>query len=129
MLMRKMHRQETNVGLFEVVCCIADFALNYIGNCAIGIGRPLSELWKRCFWKTVFTKMRTFTTLHSTHKNKDFAPQTPENDTNEGNGGCHARRNTVFQKHPFTIVTLERDSEAPTCLCGEGGRRMNSKDS
>ena len=38
---------------------------------------------------------------HSTHKNKGFAPQTPENDENDENGGCHARKDPVCQKPCF----------------------------
>ena len=43
----------------------------------------------------VLTKTAKMTNRHSIHKNKGFAPQTPENDENDENGGCHARKDPV----------------------------------
>ena len=42
--------------------------------------------------KGVLTKTAKMTNGHSIHKNKGFAPQTPENDEN---GGRHARKDPV----------------------------------
>ena len=33
--------------------------------------------------------------LHSTHKAKGFASQTPETDENDETGGCHSSKTTV----------------------------------
>ena len=43
-------------------------------------------------------KMAKMTNGHSVHKNKGFAPQTPENDKN---GGCHARNDHSLPKSLF----------------------------
>ena len=41
------------------------------------------------------TKTAKMTSGHSIHENKGFAPQTPENEENDENGGCHARKDPV----------------------------------
>ena len=40
-------------------------------------------------------------TLHSTHKTRGLAPQTPEINENDENGRCHSRKRTVYLKHRF----------------------------
>ena len=47
------------------------------------------------------TKTAKMTNLRSTHRNKGFAPQTPQNDENYANGGCQPSRSIVFQKNVF----------------------------
>ena len=55
---------------------------------------------------------------HSIHKNKGFAPQTPENDENDENGGCHARKDPVCQKPCFCTPDKE-------VFCNNFGRDGN----
>ena len=50
---------------------------------------------------TALTKTTNMTNGHCVHENKGFAPQTPENDENDRNGGCHARKDPVCQKPGF----------------------------
>ena len=86
-------------------------------------------------------KMRT---LHSTHKNQGFAPQTPQSDESDENGGCHTHtQNTISEMHRFHNLELwlelkyssyeishEKCSEMfSTCLglcfCGSGKITQN----
>ena len=39
--------------------------------------------------------------LHSTHKTRGCAPQSPETDENDENGGCPSDKTRVCQKHRF----------------------------
>ena len=51
--------------------------------------------------QVVLTKNGENDDLHSTHKNKGCAPQSPETDKNDENGGCPSDKTTVCKKHRF----------------------------
>ena len=62
-------------------------------------GKPCLCPAKRGLFLTKTAKM---TNLRSNQKkNKGFAAQTPWNDENDENGGCHAGKGMVYQKHRF----------------------------
>ena len=49
----------------------------------------------------VLTKNGESDDLYSTHKNKGFGPQSPEDDEDDENGGCHSGKTMVYQKQGF----------------------------
>ena len=51
--------------------------------------------------QVVLTKNGENDDLHSTHKNKGCAPQSPETDENDENGGCPSDKTGVYQKQGF----------------------------
>ena len=51
--------------------------------------------------QVVLTKNGENDELHSTRQNKGCAPQSPEIDENDENGGCPSDKTRVFQKQGF----------------------------
>ena len=66
------------------------------------------------FWQTGFrpfqsilTKTAKMTNMHSVHRNKGFAPQTPENYENDETRECHAREDLTCQNPFFFLIPTD----------------------
>ena len=64
-------------------------------------GRLENGVFVPCQILVVLTKVGEDSDSAFDPQNQGFAPQTPEIDDNDKNGGCHPRKMTVCQKHRF----------------------------